>query len=219
MRAQMKRIFALLLTTLLVIDSQSSACSSLISLGVGARHVLAADITEDQTDQVAPDSVKNVVVTGGDTTSVDFPEEDAFDVASLDLTAAAAQEESVQSAAENTLSESGDPAFSDSFDVQTSDTEITEGNLSAASADDFQSLEEWDAGQAAESEEASAADVPGNQDGFGAEEPGAIQEGQDEFDTEEPGQIQESQDEFGTEEPGQIQEGQDEFGTEEPGEI
>ena len=82
MRAQMKRVFAMLLTAMLVIDSQSSACSSLVSFGAGARNVLAADITEENIDDVDPGSVENVVVTAGDTVSVDFADGTVSDDAS-----------------------------------------------------------------------------------------------------------------------------------------
>ena len=169
MRAQMKRVFAMLLTAMLVIDSQSSACSSLVSFGAGARNVLAADITEENIDDVDPGSVENVVVTAGDTVSVDFADGAAEDDTSYNEGNEADDnkgDEDAEDAADNEdasveedQSVSEDPVSANAFEIQESDTEMTESDLSAASGQEDQSSEEQFEEQTAEGSEAAAADA------------------------------------------------------------
>ena len=169
MRAQMKRVFAMLLTAMLVIDSQSSACSSLVSFGAGARNVLAADITEENIDDVDPGSVENVVVTAGDTVSVDFADGAAEDDTSYNEVNEADDDkgdEDAEDAADNEdasveedQSVSEDPVSANAFEIQESDTEMTESDLSAASGQEDQSSEEQFEEQTAEGSEAAAADA------------------------------------------------------------
>ena len=169
MRAQMKRVFAMLLTAMLVIDSQSSACSSLVSFGAGARNVLAADITEENIDDVDPGSVENVVVTAGDTVSVDFADGAAEDDTSYNEVNEADDDkgdEDAEDAADNEdasveedQSVSEDPVSANAFEIQESDTEMTESDRSAASGQEDQSSEEQFEEQTAEGSEAAAADA------------------------------------------------------------
>ena len=169
MRAQMKRVFAMLLTAMLVIDSQSSACSSLVSFGAGARNVLAADITEENIDDVDPGSVENVVVTAGDTVSVDFADGAAEDDTSYNEVNEADDDkgdEDAEDAADNEdasveedQSVSEDPVSANAFEIQESDTEMTESDQSAASGQEDQSSEEQFEEQTAEGSEAAAADA------------------------------------------------------------
>ncbi|SDL66964.1 hypothetical protein SAMN04487833_12630, partial [Sarcina sp. DSM 11001] len=169
MRAQMKRVFAMLLTAMLVIDSQSSACSSLVSFGAGARNVLAADITEENIDDVDPGSVENVVVTAGDTVSVDFADGAAEDDTSYNEGNEADDnkgDEDAEDAADNEdasveedQSVSEDPVSANAFEIQESDTEMTESDQSAASGQEDQSSEEQFEEQTAEGSEAAAADA------------------------------------------------------------
>ena len=169
MRAQMKRVFAMLLTAMLVIDSQSSACSSLVSFGAGARNVLAADITEENIDDVDPGSVENVVVTAGDMVSVDFADGAAEDDTSYNEGNEADDnkgDEDAEDAADNEdasveedQSVSEDPVSANAFEIQESDTEMTESDLSAASGQEDQSSEEQFEEQTAEGSEAAAADA------------------------------------------------------------
>ena len=169
MRAQMKRVFAMLLTAMLVIDSQSSACSSLVSFGAGARNVLAADITEENIDDVDPGSVENVVVTAGDTVSVDFADGAAEDDTSYNEVNEAdddkGDEDSEDTAdnedasVEEDQSVSEEPVSANAFEIQESDTEMTESDQSAASGQEDQSSEEQFEEQTAEGSEAAAADA------------------------------------------------------------
>ena len=47
MKAQVKRIFALLLVTLMIANSQSSACASLASYALGTKGVYASEVSEE----------------------------------------------------------------------------------------------------------------------------------------------------------------------------
>ena len=165
MRAQMKRLFAMLLTAMLVIDSQSSACSSLVSFGAGARNVLAADIAEENIDDVDPGAVENVVVTAGDTVSVDFADEAAYDDASYqegdDFEGGEGADDAAggDAYAEDDQSVSEDPVSADAFEIQESDTEMTESDQCAESGQDEQSPEEWLEEQTTDGSDAAAADA------------------------------------------------------------
>lgn len=53
MKGQMKRLFAVLLTVLLITDSQSAACSSLASFAMGARCVQASELSAESTADVS----------------------------------------------------------------------------------------------------------------------------------------------------------------------
>ena len=53
MKAQLKRMFALLLVTLMITNSQSTACASLASYALGAKGVYASEVSEEvSTDAV-----------------------------------------------------------------------------------------------------------------------------------------------------------------------
>ena len=53
MKAQLKRMFALLLVTLMITNSQSTACASLASYALGAKGVYASEVPEEvSTDAV-----------------------------------------------------------------------------------------------------------------------------------------------------------------------
>ena len=53
MKAQLKRMFALLLVTLMITNSQSTACASLASYALGAKGVYASEVQEEvSTDAV-----------------------------------------------------------------------------------------------------------------------------------------------------------------------
>ena len=53
MKAQLKRIVALLLVTLMIADSQSTACASLASYALGTKGVYASEVSEEiSTDAV-----------------------------------------------------------------------------------------------------------------------------------------------------------------------
>jgi len=151
MKAQVKRMFAVLFTVLLLADSQSAACSSLISLAAGPRDVQAAEISvegdmqAEETGGMEPADAMGADA-GGDAASREtYVEEETEESSAADYQDAAIEApsdegagEAYEDGAEEQASEEGlqeetqEPESSTEVSVPVTDPEMTAGEDAAA---------------------------------------------------------------------------------------
>lgn len=79
MKAQVKRIVAMLMVTLMIVNSQSSTCSSLASFAAGTRSVQAAEVIEEHGGESESEEIDDAADSAGGGEAQDAVEEAAED--------------------------------------------------------------------------------------------------------------------------------------------
>ena len=159
MKVHAKRFFAILLTVLLIADSQSAACSTLVSFATGTKQVLASEVsTENSTDFVVDAETVEDTAESVEPAEAEQEEESSLPAEEAD---SEDEEEAVQEEESNTPEEDTEEADSEDAGDAEQEEDNSAGEMDSADedSDEEQKAESFESGNGEETEADSDNDV------------------------------------------------------------